>query len=288
MKTDRLPDPLSGTRSPQPALACWLLPTACLVYILIIAILFLSGCTAQKPQKTLTQISTINALLAGCYDGVAPIKQLHQYGDFGIGAYKNLNGEMVMLNDTLFQILVDGTAKIIQLPDSTPFAAVVRFQSDTTFSVTRRTSLDSLRQIVLRNLPSPNLFYAIKMTGRFESTKTRSVPPQVKPYQLLIDVVAKQQKIRDSENIAGTLVGFYLPEYVKGINVPGFHLHFISADRKIGGHLLECVMTQGSVEWQAFRRLNLILPEANSGFDAADFIKDRSSDLGKVIMLKKN
>ncbi len=32
------------------------------------------------------------------------------------------------------------------------------------------------------------------------------------------------------ENIRGSLVGVYFPDYLDGINMPGWHLHFLSED----------------------------------------------------------
>jgi len=258
---------------------------------LLSAVMLLMGSCIQKPKSSppsaLFQISTIDALLAGCYDGVMPIRDLHRYGNFGIGTYEKADGEMIMLNDTIYQIKADGTARTSQLPDSTPFATVIRFHPDTAFTGDPRIALDSLRQLITRQFPNLNLVVAVKISGRFERMKTRSVPPQEKPYRPLNEVVATQQKIRDSSDISGTVVGFYLPAFVKGINVPGYHLHFISDDRKTGGHLFECILVEGTIEWQICHQLDLMLPNEKSAFGLVDFTKDRSGDLQKVIKLKK-
>jgi len=39
--------------------------------------------------------------------------------------------------------------------------------------------------------------------------------------------------------VEGTMLGFRFPSYAEGIEVGGYHLHFISADRSRGGHVLE-------------------------------------------------
>jgi acetolactate decarboxylase len=100
----------------------------------------------------------------------------------------------------------------------------------------------------------------VRISGLFKNVKTRSVPPQVKPYQPLADVVASQQKITETESTTGTVAGYYFPAFMKGVNVTGFHMHFISGDRKMGGHLFDCVLAEGTVELQAVGRFFMILP----------------------------
>ena len=234
-------------------------------------------------MQTFTQISTIDALMAGCYDGVMPVKTLHQYGNFGIGAYERVDGELVMLNDTLFQILADGRAKTTQLPDSTPYAAVIRFKPDRSAALNGPMTLDSLKARLAAAFPNKNLFYAVRVEGIFKSVTTRSVPPQSKPYAPLADVLAAQQIIIKTENITGTVVGLYCPAFMKNLNVPGFHLHFVSGDRKTGGHLFDGVLSSGQFDVQACAQFRMILPESGEGFGSADLSRDRSDEMEKVI-----
>jgi hypothetical protein len=52
----------------------------------------------------------------------------------------------------------------------------------------------------------------------------------------------------------GVLVGFWCPPFVgSNLNVPGFHFHFLSADRQRGGHVLQLRMEQGSAWLQEVR-----------------------------------
>jgi len=120
----------------------------------------------------------------------------------------------------------------------------------------------------------------VKLKGTFRSVKTRSVPSQKRPYRPLAEIV-KTQPVFDLENIAGTMVGFWSPSYVKGINVPGYHLHFISSDGKAGGHVLDFTAADITAEFDDTREFSLILP-ADNDFDKADLDRDRAAELKAV------
>jgi acetolactate decarboxylase len=82
--------------------------------------------------------------------------------------------------------------------------------------------------------------------GRFEYVKTRSVPRQHKPYPPLVEVV-KDQPTFELHDVSGSLVGFRFPDYAQGLNVSGYHFHFITADRSAGGHVLGCRLVRGEL-----------------------------------------
>ena len=92
--------------------------------------------------------------------------------------------------------------------------------------------------------PPKTCFYAVMIQGEFSYVKTRSVPAQEKPYPPLAEVT-KNQPTFEFTDVTGTMVGFRCPPYVTGINVPGYHLHFLTDDRTAGGHLLEFTVAPG-------------------------------------------
>jgi acetolactate decarboxylase len=170
----------------------------------------------------------------------------------------------------------------VKLPSDdvlTPFASVSGWQTDTTF-VLKGSSYDSLKTKFDSYFPTRNIFYAIKIKGTFTYIKTRSVPRQQKPYRPLAEVTATQPEF-EFNNIKGTIVGFYCPPYASGINVPGLHLHFLSNDRKAGGHLLEFKLDSGTLELCYLFNYHLILPEGGD-FYGGDFTVDRSDDLNEA------
>ncbi|NLO29340.1 MAG: alpha-acetolactate decarboxylase, partial [Methanosarcina mazei] len=63
---------------------------------------------SNNASDVLYQVSTIDALLLGVYDGVLPVSDLKTHGDFGIGTFDGLEGEMLALDGNYYQIKTDG------------------------------------------------------------------------------------------------------------------------------------------------------------------------------------
>ena len=174
-------------------------------------------------QDTLMQVSTIDALLSGLYDGTMTIAELRQSGDFGIGTFDRLNGEMVMLDGIVYRVRSDGKVDVVPGTDTTPFAAVTFFESELRRDIASGTDFLMFQQWLDSLLPNLNLFYAVRLEGHFRVMKTRSVPQQTKPYPALADV-ARHQPEFEFEDVEGVIVGYRSPAFVKGIGVPGYHL----------------------------------------------------------------
>jgi acetolactate decarboxylase len=239
------------------------------VVVLLALAVGLSSCAHPGPQaKTgvLSQTSTLTALLEGGYDGVITCGDLKRKGNFGIGTFDRLDGEMVLLDGVIYQAKADGT--VLQPPDSlsVPFAAVTHFTSAAREPLGAAANLESLKKNLDKLRSGGNLFYAIRVEGVFDHVKYRSVPPQTKPYPKLTEVAARQPTF-ERHAIRGTLVGFWCPEYAKTLNLPGYHLHFISEDRKSAGHLLDCSWQGGTGAMEAISEFHLSLPQT------ADFQK---------------
>ncbi len=246
-----------------------------------IFLLLFVGCSTMPSQNTITQTSTIDALLAGVYDGQMSCERLAGYGNLGIGTFDQLDGEMIVLDGVIYQVKSDGK---VYRPDgtlTTPFAAVCQFSPDETIEFDRPVNYGALRKLLDERVPNQNLFYAFKITGRFKSVQTRSVPAQNKPYPPLAKVTAHQPEFTET-NIDGTIVGFRCPPFVKGINVPGYHLHFLSNSKEFGGHLLAFDMKEGLCAVDVFNQFVLILPENEKFLKSVDLSKDRSEELRQV------
>ncbi|MBM4140910.1 MAG: acetolactate decarboxylase [Nitrospira sp.] len=251
------------------------------ISIVIILFIFLFGCSHPRENRdVLFQTSTINALLEGVYDGDITFKMLREHGDFGIGTFNELDGEMIGLEGKFYQIKADG--KIYPVDDfmKTPFAVVTFFEPDKTVLLDKPMDCGKMEKYVDNLLPTRNIFYAIKIEGNFVFVKTRSVPKQNKPYPRLVEVV-KSQPIFEFSNVKGTIVGFWLPDYMKGINVPGYHFHFITDDRKAGGHLLDCQVKDVRIEIDYTPELYMVLPEHDE-FYRSDLSKERQKELENI------
>ncbi|MEW6444081.1 MAG: acetolactate decarboxylase [bacterium] len=194
------------------------------------------------------QISTYDSLSKGGYAGIVPLQDLAENGDFGIGTFENIDGEMVMVDGVIYQVTVDGAVHAKKGPDLarewTPYAVVTRFEPDLEEALKAIDDYAGLQRAIDAKLTQLEEFYAIRVDGVFEHVKTRSVPAQTRPYPVLTEVI-KQQASFELRNVRGTLVGFWCPAYVGGVNVAGYHLHFVTSDRTAGGHVLELKLKEG-------------------------------------------
>ncbi|WP_211206983.1 acetolactate decarboxylase [Thiothrix nivea] len=243
-----------------------------------------SPADAKPHPAVLTQVSTLDALMGGVYDGETTLAQLKQYGNLGLGTFNTLDGEMVVVDGHVYQARADG--KVNEPPDSTqtPFAAVTFFQAGKTRPAATGLDFARLQQTLDSQLPSKNLFYAFRLEGRFQSIKVRSVPRQSRPYPILPDVV-KKQAVFDLENVEGVLVGFRSPAFAKGLNAPGYHLHFLSKDKQAGGHVLDFVTDKVEVATQPIHDFRMLLPQ-DQDFYTATLPFDPSGDMARQVETK--
>ena len=232
-----------------------------------------------QSRDILYQASTINALLAGGYAGILTCGELTRHGDFGLGTFEALDGEMIVLDRTVYQVRNDGTVQTAGPAVLTPFANVTFFEPDVTFELRGIESLDRLQKEIERRLVNRHIFYAIRLDGAFDALKVRSVPKQTKPYPKLAEVV-KHQSVFELKDIKGTLIGFWCPAFAQALNVPGFHLHFLAEDRKSGGHVLDCRLKEGKVSLDLTAGFTLQLPE--KGFGQLDLSGSRAKELDAV------
>lgn len=247
----------------------------------LLSLLLLPGCShCPRNDDSLYQVSTIDALLVGIYDGCTTFANLKRNGDFGIGTFDALDGEMIGLDGTFYQAQADGTVLPVADTAKTPFALVKFFAPENTLPLAAAADLTSLMAQLDALLPSTNYFYALKIEGTFPAIKIRSVPAQQKPYPGLAEAASRQTVYR-FQAISGTIVGFRTPGFAKGINLPGYHFHFISADRKVGGHLLDCRIDAALLSLDKVRELHLALPE-NSEFSRGKLGQDHGRDLEKA------
>lgn len=233
-----------------------------------------------KGNDELVQVSTINALLGGIYDGEVKIGQLLKFGNFGLGTFNSLDGEMVVLDGICYQVKADGKALRVSSDMKTPFAAVTHFETDTKVTCKDTLDLDQLQHKIDSLIPSSNYLYAIKITANIISATARSVPSQKPPYKPLAEVT-RDQPVFSFTNTKGTLVGFRCPQYVNGLNVPGYHLHLLIDSKKSGGHLLSLKADSITIEIDQSDSYRVILPH-DKEFSSADLTDNKEEELKKV------
>ena len=250
-----------------------------LIAILLILVLTCTAALAAE-QKTLFQTSTLQALMNGVYDADFSFAELAKHGDFGLGTFEALDGEMVALDGKFYQVKADGKVYPVSPTQKTPFAEVTFFKAGQPLELAETPDLKQLGQHLSDRLPSPNFPYAIKITGKFSYIKTRSVPRQAKPYPPLLEV-SKHQAVFEFRDVEGVIVGFFNPNYLAGINITGYHFHFLTADRRAGGHLLDCRLKQAKAEFARLDLIQLRLPGLKA-FSETDLSGEKKQEIEKV------
>jgi acetolactate decarboxylase len=236
------------------------------------------------PQHTLFQVSTSGALVQGIYERAVSSRFLLNYGDFGLGTFENLDGEMVVLDGDIYQVRSDG--KVLKIVDAvgTPFAVVTHFIADQDQTIESALSFEEITKICNRYRDSDNLFYAFRIDGHFAHIHTRAM--QATLDGLPLAKAAAIQPEFEFTDVAGTLVGIWAPQFASALNIAGYHFHFLSEDRTKGGHLLECSGKHLRVRVERLNDFHLSLPESEE-FLRADLTRDTSKDLAYAEQLHK-
>ena len=230
-------------------------------------------------HHTIYQVSTSGALVQGVYQGCVKVADLLRHGDFGLGTFEQLDGEGIMLDGQCWQARSDGT--VIEAPRSAeaPFWAATFFSADVTTTLDQVSSWKDLTQKLDHLRRSDNLFCAIRVDGVFDQIQYR-VACRSEPGMSLVDATSHQAEFQQ-KSIRGSLVGFWTPDYARTINVPGYHLHFISEDRLAGGHILDLKAAKLKVSLHLDNNVHLALPETPN-FLAADLSGDPAEALAKA------
>jgi acetolactate decarboxylase len=252
------------------------------VAVLLSVLLFFSGCrTVDAPGGRLSQVSLLNALLLGEYDGFVTVETLKEQGDMGIGTFDTLDGEMILLDGIVYQAKADGTVHTVADSVLVPFAMATNFSDDViSTSISSLAGIEALKaeldRLIADTTNDFNRFYAARVEGSFNHIRVRSVPAQEKPYMRLASI-ASSQKEYVFDSLDGTIVAFRCPSYVEGMNMPGWHLHFLSSDATKGGHLLEVDLQDAKLDMGGMREYFLLLPDSKS-FSSMDIAHDLSQE----------
>ncbi len=230
-------------------------------------------------RNTIYLSTPVNALVEGIYEENIALAEVKQHGDFGLGTFNDLDGEMMMLDGVTYQINSEGRVNIIGDEALTPFACVTFYRPVSREEIVGEMDYDAFIKMLYSLLPSTNLFYAIRIEGMFAHIKTRSVPRQ-ENYRPIVEVT-RDQPTFDFYDIEGTVAGFFTPSFMASLNVPGLHQHFLSSELKHGGHLLECSPTNVQIGIQFIDRLELSLP-MTLDYLTSDFTRDAKKDLDRA------
>ena len=233
----------------------------------------------RKPIHTLFQVSTSAALVEGLYQGAVQVSRLLGHGDFGLGTFIDLDGEMVVLDGVCYQVSSTGTVAKVEGDRLIPYAVVTRFNAEFSKQIDPLDGYSRLVSVCDELRDSDNVFYAFRVEGRFSFVKTRVM--KAVPEGTGLKTAASGQKEFLFKEVGGTLVGLWSPGFAGSFSVPGYHFHFLSSDRKKGGHVLECQASGVAVAGCAMNEMHVSLPETEE-FLKADLTRDPQADLMKA------
>jgi acetolactate decarboxylase len=232
----------------------------------------------QVSHHTLYQVSTAIALVEGIYQGAVRVGTLREPGDLGLGTFEQLDGEMVIVDGHFFQVRSDGSVQECDDDVLSPFAVVTRFAPEAAVTLDQCPDMSHLTSRFDGLRQSDNVFFALRVDGHFDYVHTRAMCRTAEGVPL---VQAAVQPEFEFHEVPGTLVGFWTPAYAKTLNVPGYHLHFVSHDRQSGGHLLQCRGANLRLQIQREGDYRIALPETEDFF-RADLRRDPAADLAKA------
>ena len=264
-------------------------------------LLSLAACSTQQPEnnsseqpvnnneqkkndsETIYQVALLQSLTQGYYDGIIKVSELKEHGDIGIGTFEGVNGEMIVLDGKVYQALGDGTVQEADENETVPFSNVTFFDSDVSVKLKDIKGMASFKSELDRTVAEKgkNMFYAVKVTGTFEKMFVRSELKQEKPYKSLDKALETDQREFNYENITGTVVGLYCPDYMGGLNATGWHFHFISDDRTKGGHMLDLSFKEATAELDITPSFDMTLSD-NGDFQSMELAKDVNDAIKKV------
>src|ERR1035437_7958144 len=124
-----------------------------LLYLLILLLAFTS---CNHPNHSIYQLSTIEILMAGNYNGQKTIEYLSKKGDFGIGTFNALDGEMIIYKGIIYKAKSDGTVQQANANETSPYASLCYFSQSIDFTLKNIRSLAELDSAIKNHLPKEN------------------------------------------------------------------------------------------------------------------------------------
>ncbi len=226
-------------------------------------------------MTTLYEHSTLASLMAGNFDGTITLKELLTHGSYGLGTFTGLDGEVIILNNEVYQATSSGKVNhITDMSTKLPFASV-HFPDNLQELNSENVDFNYVNKKLVEEKKLQNVFAAIQLKGAFSFLHTRIAPKQEKPYPSLLEVAQKQPEF-NYENISGTIIGYYAPAIFGSVTASGWHLHFIRDDRQIAGHVLDFKAEKLSGNLEIFDNLMQHFPVNDLDF------RDSHVDLASV------
>ncbi len=235
-------------------------------------------------QNKMYQVSTLQALALGYSKAVINVGELLNNGDTGLGTFEDVNGEMIILGGHCYRADQSGNVTEVAYDTGVPFAAAARLYGQQQFTLKDIANINSVRDELTLKIEENfglNSMHVVRIDGEFDKVDARSEAPYRSHHVTLKEMLARTQKAFIFENIRGTLVGVYFPDYMDGINMPGWHLHFLSDDRTKGGHVFDVAIREGTAKVDKISNIFINLPK-EAAFDTYSLKQDLQAEIKSV------
>ncbi|MBO4779822.1 MAG: acetolactate decarboxylase [Selenomonadaceae bacterium] len=235
-----------------------------------------------QDKETIYQVALLQSLTLGYFDGTITVKELKTHGDIGIGTFEGLDGELICLDGVVYRANRDCKINVMRDKDTVPFSNVTFFDKDFAIKLNNVADKAELEKIFNEqvNKHGRNSFYVVKLSGTFKNILVRSESGSKEPYPTLVEALKSQNEVT-LQNVDGTIVGLYCPDYMSSLNSTGWHFHFITADKKQGGHVLGLNLSKGEAQFDKTDAFAMNVPKKNN-FHALNFNQDLKEDIRKA------
>lgn len=232
------------------------------------------------------QVSTLDALMLGNFDGVVTVGELLEHGSWGIGTYEGLDGEAIVCDGVAYDAHADGTTAAYGADEKLAFSTVADFSDRAgSFELDGLSDLDAVKQgleEVRRAYDDhDNAWFMMAMHGSFPTVHVRSCfKTEEKPYPTLPEVACNQREFH-YDNETGWVIGVWVPAYLNGVNMPGWHIHYLSEDKARGGHILGLSVGHAEGTIESYSDYRMVMPQ-NPEFKKMNLLEDLSAATAKV------
>lgn len=235
------------------------------------------------------QVSTLQALALGFSKSVITVGELLLHGNMGLGTFEDVDGEMIVLDGKCYRAKNNGDVVPAEDERGVPFASVCSFQPQKSETTGSMETIEQLKEWLTLRIEEDfglNSMYSVRIDGDFSKIDARSESGTKAHHVTLKDALSVTQKAFIFENIKGSLVCVYYPDYMDGINAAGWHLHFLSEDKKHGGHVFDLSLTDGTAKFCRVTSVEVRIPDSPA-FDTYA-LKSASQDEIKSVEQGKN
>ena len=214
-------------------------------------------------ETKMFQVSTLQALALGYSRAVITVGELMRHGNIGLGTFEDVNGEMIVVDGHCYRADEAGNINEADSATGVPFSAVTVFNEDRACEIGSVDNIEKLKEFLTLRIEEDfglNSMHVVRIDGSFKRVCARSESGYRAQHVTLKDALKETQRSFYFDDISGTLVCVYYPDYMDGINASGWHLHFISEDRKAGGHVFDLSMEQGTAYFDKITNIEIKLP----------------------------